>query len=71
MRDAANIETAARLERDLPGWVVMWAPYHRRYTAFGACTSVRTIIDAPDPTTLIARARTAQLAATSDARRAP
>ncbi|MCO6004753.1 hypothetical protein NE236_07160 [Actinoallomurus purpureus] len=71
MRDAANVETAARLEQGLPGWVVMWAPYHRRYTAFGACTPAGTIIDAPDPNTLITRARAAQLAAASGARRAP
>jgi hypothetical protein len=69
MHDARNAEIAVELERHLPGWLVLWAPYHRRYTAFGACTVVSTIIDDPDPNNLIARVREAELAAFSPAAR--
>lgn len=66
MRNAQNAKTAetvAWLQRRLPGWVVIPAPYHGGYSAFGACTPVSTIIDAADPTTLITQARAAELAA--------
>ncbi|GAB3977719.1 hypothetical protein GCM10029978_068270 [Actinoallomurus acanthiterrae] len=68
---AQKTQIAAQLEHDLPGWVVISAPYHRGFTAFGACTPARTIIDATDPDTLITQCRAAELAAVSGARRAP
>jgi hypothetical protein len=62
---------AAYLSGRLPGWVVISAPYHRGFTAFGACTPDKTIIDEPDPAKLLDRMRAAQLAALHGLRTGP
>jgi hypothetical protein len=38
-------QVAARLESTCVGWVVIWSPWRRMYTAFGACTIERTIVE--------------------------
>lgn len=60
--DVDQRRKAADLTARLPGWVVVWGAYHRRYSAFGACTPSSTIIDSSDPDQLIDRMRDAQLA---------
>lgn len=61
--DQAKAEIAREINARLPGWVVLWGPYHRRFTAFGACTPAATIIDDPVAETLVDRMRAAQFAA--------
>ncbi|MCO5999803.1 hypothetical protein [Actinoallomurus rhizosphaericola] len=60
----------AQVQRRLPGWVIVRAPYHGGLSAFGACTRQTTVIDASDPDTLVALCRAAELAAASSARTA-
>ncbi|GAA4617343.1 hypothetical protein GCM10023195_77410 [Actinoallomurus liliacearum] len=67
MRDERLAAIAAEVERHLPGWVVVSAPWHRGLTAFAACTREKTVIDAGDADTLIALCRAAQLADVSSA----
>lgn len=54
---------AAHLQQRLPGWLVVWGPWHRCFTAFGACTTTATVIDAPTPGALLHSVQEAQLAA--------
>jgi hypothetical protein len=65
MLDTDQVAIAAYLDAHIPGWVVMWSPARRAFTAFGACTPNSTIIDDPVRDSLIDRMRTAQLAALS------
>ncbi|GAA4626816.1 hypothetical protein GCM10023196_036610 [Actinoallomurus vinaceus] len=71
MRDERLAAVAAAVQRHLPGWVVIPAPYHGGLSAFGACTRETTVIDASDPETLINLCRVAELATASGAHRAP
>jgi hypothetical protein len=43
--DAHAAEVAARLESTCAGWVVIWSPWRRKFTAFGACTAKQTILE--------------------------
>jgi hypothetical protein len=38
-------EVAIRLEAAYAGWVVIWSPWRRMFTAFGSCANERLIID--------------------------
>ncbi|GAA4603993.1 hypothetical protein GCM10023195_13470 [Actinoallomurus liliacearum] len=67
MRDQQMAAIVAQVQRRLPGWVIVRAPYHGGLTAFGACTRASTIIDAGDTNTLISLCRMAQLADVSSA----
>ncbi|WP_326825198.1 hypothetical protein [Streptosporangium sp. NBC_01756] len=33
-RDPEKIDAAARIQADAPGWLVMWRPWRRCFTAF-------------------------------------
>jgi hypothetical protein len=68
MTTTSPADIAAELDSRLPGWVVIWSPYHRQFTAFGACTPEATVIDDPAPERLLDRMRSAQLAALSRAK---
>ncbi|MEV5707275.1 hypothetical protein [Actinoallomurus sp. NPDC052274] len=63
MRDERLAELAEQVQRRLPGWVIVPAPYHGGLSAFGACTQETTVIDATDPDALINQCRAAELAA--------
>jgi hypothetical protein len=67
--DLANRETAARIERDCPGWLVMWSPYFRVYYAY-PCFSVPqgTVLHDASPGELVTEMRTVQKAAAQAAR---
>lgn len=72
IRDAAmpaidhslQCETAARVEKAYPGWLVMWGPYYREYWAY-PCFSVRqgTILHSSDPGELVREMRSVQMSA--------
>lgn len=47
-RSAADVyaaEVARRVQETRAGWVVIWSPWRRKFTAFGACTAERVIVD--------------------------
>lgn len=60
---AAARAAAADLQQKLPGWLILWGPWRRCYTAFGVCTATATVIDAPTPEALVRSVQEAQLAA--------
>jgi hypothetical protein len=43
--DTHATEVARRIEAAYAGWVVIWSPWRRMFTAFGSCTNERLIID--------------------------
>jgi hypothetical protein len=43
--DMHAAEVAIRLEAAYVGWVVIWSPWRRMFTAFGSCANERLIID--------------------------
>jgi hypothetical protein len=43
--DTHAAEVALRLQAAYAGWVVIWSPWRRMFTAFGSCTNERLIID--------------------------
>jgi hypothetical protein len=43
--DTHAAEVALRLEAAYAGWVVIWSPWRRVFTAFGSCTNQRLVID--------------------------
>jgi hypothetical protein len=43
--DTHAAEVALRLQTAYAGWVVIWSPWRRMFTAFGSCTNERLIID--------------------------
>jgi len=43
--DTHAAEVALRLEAAYAGWVVIWSPWRRMFTAFGSCANERLIID--------------------------
>jgi hypothetical protein len=43
-----------------PGWVVMWSPWRRSYTAFAAFTPVPVVIDANTIDRLVVQMRGAE-----------
>lgn len=45
--DTYAAEVALRLEAAYAGWVVIWSPWRRMFTAFGSCANERLIIDEP------------------------
>jgi hypothetical protein len=45
-RKRVAVEQARQLELSQPGWVVMWSPWRRSYTAFAYFTPVPVVIDA-------------------------
>jgi hypothetical protein len=60
--DVHAAEVAARLESTCAGWVVIWSPWRRKFTAFGACTPERTIVEDTSVHGLRVRMDTVQLA---------
>lgn len=46
---------AASLTDTCRGWLVIWSPWRRTYTAFAAVTGERTIIDEPTVHSLLDR----------------
>jgi hypothetical protein len=59
--DDANWETAKRLARDFPDWLVVWGVYTRQYVAFPLFDAPRgTILAARDPSALAARLQQAE-----------
>jgi hypothetical protein len=61
---AGHREIAAGIERNCPGWLVMWSPYCRVYYAY-PCFSVPqgTVLRDADPGELVAEMRAVQKAA--------
>jgi len=54
--DDAHRETAKRLARDFPNWLIVWGIYTRQYVAFPLFDAPRgTILAARDPSALAAR----------------
>lgn len=43
--DAHAVEIARRIQDAHAGWVVIWSPWRRKFTAFGACTAESVIVD--------------------------
>jgi hypothetical protein len=43
--DTHGAEVALRIEAAYAGWVVIWSPWRRMFTAFGSCANERLIID--------------------------
>jgi hypothetical protein len=61
-------ETAARVEKACPGWLVMWGPYYREYWAY-PCFNVPqgTILHSGDPGELVREMRSVQMSAMKSA----
>jgi hypothetical protein len=62
--DSDAREIAARIERQYPGWLVMWSRYYRQFHAF-PCFSVPkgTVLHQSDPGRLVAEMCSVQKAA--------
>lgn len=61
--DDQERQTAARIERENPRWLVMWGVYSRLYWAFPRFDAPPgMIIAAPDPGELLARMRRIEVA---------
>lgn len=43
--DTHAAEVAERIEQAYAGWVVIWSPWRRKFTAFGSCTRDRLIVE--------------------------
>lgn len=62
--DDQERQTATRIERENPQWLVMWGVYSRLYWAFPRFNAPPgMIIAAPDPGELLARMRRIEFAA--------
>jgi hypothetical protein len=62
-RDLRALETAARLERWCPGWVVIWSAWRQTFTAFSAVTAECVVIDDQSANRLLERVGAIQRAA--------
>jgi hypothetical protein len=62
MFDPEQRQIAANLQRRLPAWVVMWAPWHREFVAISACTRQPLILSSVIPDELANRMRDAEKA---------
>jgi hypothetical protein len=60
-------QIAARLESTCAGWVVIWSPWRRMFTAFGACTAEQTILEEASVHRLRERMDAVQLAVAAGA----
>lgn len=65
--DADQRKVAGSLNARYPGWLILWAPYRRCYTAIAACLPEALIIDERDPLALITLMDMAQLGSASSA----
>lgn len=43
--DSRAVEVAAELQRAYSGWLVIWSPWRRKFTAFGSCAADRLIVE--------------------------
>jgi hypothetical protein len=57
----AEVTTAWQLQRARPGWVVMWSPWRRTFTAFAYFAPVALVLDSPTAEQLTAEMRQAEL----------
>lgn len=46
---------ASQVEAVRPGWVVLWSPWRRTFTAFGCFAPVPVVLDDPVPVRLVSR----------------
>jgi hypothetical protein len=52
---AAEMITAHRIQAARPGWLVMWSPWRRTFTAFACFTPDPVVIDEPTADLLVSR----------------
>lgn len=65
--DADQKKVAEALSARYPGWLVIWAPYRRCFTAIAACLAEALIIDERDPLALTTQMDLAQVGAATSA----
>jgi hypothetical protein len=57
-------QQVAYLQMQARGWLVMWSPWRRAWTAVAQFGPVPVILDHPNPEELLKRCRAAELSAT-------
>jgi hypothetical protein len=62
-------ESAMQIERQYPGWLVMWSPYYLEYYAYPRfCVPQGTVLHYADPRRLVTEMLTVQKAASQASR---
>jgi hypothetical protein len=64
-RDVSQVRQAAEMTRQYRGWLVIWSPWRRAYTAFACFTPGSVVLDADAPSHLVEQMRQTELQAAS------